>query len=456
MPKGPLVEIQVVSDRAQFIGEQNIILKAFVIFHQYVNPFWEEITKIDFSPFRVEKAIIGERKMFDRDKDLSRDFREITFLLSLPASSACGQYTIPSFSLGYSYFKEKKEIREAVKSEPFVLSKAPILISYELEKDVVTIGEVNTFRLSIWREKYIQILNYELKNQNGGAVNLEREEFERWLKSLETRGQKISDLNRPSFPNFKILAKKSWSEAQGRISKEVFEYRFSFYELGGKEFPTPDFHIWYLDRSQEEKSQKPKEIIVPPLAVHVNLMVREGRQLAEGLKPTQPTREKGLYYLGYGPLALGGLGFLLFVIIVSASYFRPQRKSVDLAAATESIFDVRQRLLRLLKPNITDIDRQVFIKTRNEFFKLLAVVLQIPTQTSSAKTSSEILTLFAQRRFSENFRENLKITLKLLDTLIQTGPPFRNFDKICAQINVVLSAPEIAPYFKKRKKFIIF
>ncbi|MDP1629530.1 MAG: hypothetical protein Q8L57_02825, partial [bacterium] len=322
-PKHPPVEILATADRIKFVGGQNIVLKTEVVFYQQINPFWEEIAKIDFSPFRVEKVILGERKIFDKEKDLARDFREITFLLSLPISSGCGSYSIPSFSLNYSYFnKEKKEFRGATKSKAIQVEKVPILVTFEIDKDVVTIGEVNTFRLTIWREKFIRILNQELKNQNGQAPNLEKEGFQRWLKSLEVRNQKITNFNKPDFPNFKILAKDFRIEVQDQIVKEKLEYRFAFYELGGKEFKTPSFHIWYLDGSQEEKIQKPKEIIVPPLAVQVNLVVRKARQSLEELKSPKPSQKNNLYYFGYGPLAFGGIFILIFTISALIKYLR--------------------------------------------------------------------------------------------------------------------------------------
>ncbi|MDP3051906.1 MAG: hypothetical protein Q8N42_00165 [bacterium] len=452
-PKQPPVEIMVTADRAKFVGEQNIVLRAAVVFYQQINPFWEELLKKDFSPFAVGKVIIGERKIFDRDKDLARDYREVTFLLSLPASAKCGTYSIPSFSLGYSYFTgEKREIRATAKSKAIKVEKVPILVTYEMDKDVINIGDVNNIRLTIWRENYIRVLNYELKRQLNDASNLEKEGFERWLKSLEVRGQKITDLNKPDFANFKVLAKSSAAEIQGLITKEVFEYRFSFYELGGKEFKIPGFHIWYLDESQEGHAKQPKEITTPSFAVQVNLVVKPDRRSIEGLKSTEPTSKYNLYYFGYAPLALGGVCFLIFAGSILVSCFRPRQKSAG--AKEESLTDVRKKLLAFREPEI--ISSGTIIKIRNEFFKLLGIIVGLSKNQALAQTTSEMLNLFKKAGFSEDVIRDLEACMKFLDKSISLFESEKSFSEAWKQIDGILSQSEISRRFKGKKRFLFF
>jgi len=451
----PPVEILVMADRLKFVGEQNIVLRAAVVFYQQINPFWEELLKKDFSPFQVGKVIIGERKIFDRDKDLARDYREVTFLLSLPVSAKCGTYSIPSFSLGYSYFTgEKKEIRSAAKSKAIKAEKVPILVTYEMDKDVINIGDINNIRFIIWRENYIRVLNYELKRQPNDASNLEKEGFERWLKSLEVRGQKITDLNKPDFANFKVLAKSSGTEIQGLITKEIFEYRFSFYELGGKEFKIPGFHIWYLDESQEGHAKQPKEITTPSFAVQVNLVVRPDRRSIEGLKLTEPTSKYNLYYFGYAPLVLGGVCFLIFAGSIIASALRPRRKSAKAEKPCESLTNVRKRLLAFREPEI--INPGTIIRIRNEFFKLLGIMVGLSKNQALAQTTPEMLNLFKKAGFSEDVIRDLEACMKFLDKSISLFESEKSFSEVWKQIDGVLSQSEISRRFKGKKRFLFF
>jgi len=452
-PKYPLVEILATVDRLKFVGEQNIVLKVEIAFYQQINPFWEELAKINFSPFRLEKIILGERKIFDREKELTRDYREVIFLLSLPADSKCGPYVIPSFSLGYSYFQGKSEIKGATKSKAIKVEKVPILAAVALAKDAITIGEKNIVRLTIWRENHIFILNYKLEGQRTATLqDLSGEGFERWMKSLEVRNQKITDFDKPDFPGFKMLDKKSWTKQQGSVIMEVFEYRFAFYELGGKEFPLPQFHIWYLSKSQEDKTQKPKEIVTSPLAVQINSVVRPGRKTLEWLKPPEPNRKNNIYYFGYGPMALGGLLFLIFGTSILLGIIRGWRKC-DVSVEIEFPQEIRSRIL-LLKGSLTT-ERKNLIQARSEIFKLLGNISGIPANHAVVKTTSQMLTLLEQKGFSENSLQELKTCLSSVDTIIQDNENGTDIE-MRRIINRIMAISEISRACKKRKKFLIF
>ncbi len=452
--QNPLVEILATVNRLKFVGEQNIVLKAEIVFYQQINPFWEELVKINFSPFKLEKMILGERKIFDREKELTRDCREVTFLLSLPASSNCGSYAIPAFSLNYSYFQGKSEIKGAVKSKAIKVEKVPILVTISMAKDAITIGENNTIRLTIWREKFIHLLNQELKSQNGESQVPEDEGFRRWLKSLEVRGQKITDLNKPDFAPFKLLAKSVRTEIQGSIVMEVFEYRFAFYELGGKEFPLPKFYIWYLNKSQEDKTQKPKEIVTPPLVIQINSVVRPGRKTLEWLKLPEANRKNNIYYFGYGPMALGGLLLMIFGTSILLGIIRGRRKCDISAEICESPSEIYSNILSL-KDNQSP-ERASVIKIRNEIFKMLGSILKISATQSIAKTTNQMISLLTQSGFSENSIKELKSCFSELDILIQKHQAGQDISEIKRIINHVLAVSEISRACKKRKKYLIF
>ena len=374
-------------------------------------------------------------------------------MLSLPVDSKCGSYAIPAFSLNYSYFQGKSEIKGATKSKAIKVEKVPILVTIAMAKDAITIGENNTIRLTIWREKFIHLLNQKLKSQTGEPQVLEDEGFQRWLKSLEVRNQKITDFNKPDFPGFKMLDKKSWTKQQGSIVMEIFEYRFAFYELGGKEFPLPKFHIWYLNKSQEEKTQKPKEIVTPSLVTQINLVTRPGRKTLEWLKPPEPNRKNNIYYFGYGPMALGGLLFLIFGANILLGIIRGRNKCDVFTEICEFPQEIRSRILSL-KESLT-AERKNLIQARSEIFKLLGSISGIPANHAVAKTTLQMLTLLEQKGFSENSLRELKTCLSSVDTIIQENENGADIE-MRRIINHIMAISEISRACKKKKKFLIF
>jgi hypothetical protein len=445
------VEIFASVDRIKFVGEQNVVLKTNIVFYQQVNPFWEELSKVNFSPFKLEKVILGERKIFDREKELTRDYREATFLLSLPSSAAIGFHVIPSFSLNYSHFSGKDEIRGAIKSKAIKMEKTPILAVATIDKDVLTIGEPNVLRLTIWRENYIRILNRELKDQKS---EMQDPAFERWLKSLEVRGLKITNFNKPDLAEFKLLGEQSRVKQQEPISKEVWEYTFNFDKLGGKDFQVPALHIWYLDESKKEKTREPLEITTLPLVVRINLIVRPERQSFEWLKPPKSEPKNYLYYFGYTPLALGIASFLIFAASALFGLIGP-RKETGQKAIIESFSLIYSRLESIIKsPFFGRIERETIIKTRNEIFKLLGSILEIPADQILAKTTPQMLELLEVHGFSKNSLAELKTLLSDFDgQILGETPSPAELNRLVSQI---LAVKEISRLVRKRKKFIIF
>jgi len=445
------VEIFVKVDRTEFIGQQDIVLKADIVFFQQANPFWERLKEISFSPFEIQKIVFDERRVFEQGKDLTRDFREVTFLLSLPASNKCGVYTIPSFALGYSYFEGKGEIKEEAKSTAIKVEKVPFLVIAETEKDVMTIGEINTTRLTVWREKYIRVLNYELKSA-GDTVDISKEGFRRWLKSLEVRDKKITDLNNPSFEGFKILSSPKWSEFESEnILKEIIEYRFSFYDHVPLETSIPDFHLWYLDESKKE--ERPKEVVISPQYILINSLLSPRRRSVEDLKLLEASSLNSLYYFAYGSLVFGGIGFLLFAGSVFAGLSRPSPKSAEIEEPIESFSEVRGKLLALKESTV--VNREIFVCLRNELCKLLGIMVGIPARQSLAKTSSQMVDLMKQAGLSEDFVSELKFCLETLERSIYFSKFGKNFSEVWEKVDALLSRPELLCRSGK-KKFLIF
>jgi len=233
---------------------------------------------------------------------------------------------------------------------------------------------------------------------------------------------------------------------------EVFEYRFAFYELGGKEFPLSKFHIWYLNKSQEEKTQKPKEIITPPLVTQINLVVRPGRKTLEWLKSPEPNRKNNIYYFGYGPMALGGIFFLIFAVSITVSYFRSRKKKVDSIDISEFSCVIKTRILSLKE---SAFEQKLPIKIRNEIFRLLGNIVGIPANISVAKTTSQILHDLEQKQFSEKSCQELKSCLTILEKIIQDSA-CQDTSEMRRIVNHIMAISEISQACKKHKKFLIF
>lgn len=451
VPKPPAVEIAAITDRREFVGNQHILLKILVVFPQNATPFWEELKKLELAPFRIEAINLGERKIFDKDKDLNRDLREATVMLSLPASLPCGKYTIPEIKIGYSYFVDKKEVRKTARTKPIEVEKVPILVTFSVEKDVVPIGDINTFQLTIWREEYIRILNYELSDD----TREKDEGFVRWMKSLEVRGQQITNLEKPSFPNFRIIKKRLVTENYNGIQKEIFEYRFAFYELGGKEFKTPSLHIWYLDAKKEQ--QKPAEIIIPGQPIKVNLVVRPGREELEGLKSSESRSSKhflsGSVFYKYITYA----GFILLgtcLVIAIKRSWKPKQKTECLAPETHrSVQELKENLLKL---GAATPSQEIMKSARNSLAQILGHLLQLPVETTLSKSKTAIMQLL-EKKFPENqnWLRETSSCLELLEKAIQDCDSGTDLAAINAKLEKILSAPQIIAECGK-KKFSIF
>lgn len=449
-PKHPAVEIFSEIEHLQFIGGQNIVLKANIIFYQQINPFWEELTKINFSPFKLEKIVLSERKIFDQEKDLSRDFRRATFLLSLPASD-CGPYTIPSFSLNYSHFKDKNEIKEKAESTAIEVEKVPILINYSLEKDAMAVGETNALRLIIQRERHIRILNFELESAKNSA-DIAKEDFRRWLKSLETRNKKITDLNRPAFGKFRISSSSMRSES-GNIQKEIFEYHFSFYE-NPAETQIPDFHIWYMN---EKERQQPKEIAIKPRPILISSAISPNRRSVEWLKEPKRFSEKNVYYFGYAPLVLGGILLIIFGVSALTSIIIKKPEGDVSDEICEPAYKTWNRLLCLNHGfDLTDDQARAFMKrARNGLAEASGSIFGIPANRARAKTALEIADAFRQNGFSENIAQEIQSCLRKIDESIQNLAPNQSAPAIHETMNrikKIANFPEIAKLLKKQKK----
>lgn len=393
-----LFEIGTTVDRELFVSGEGVVLKVMVVFSRQLTPFWEDLKEIDFSPFKVEKMILGERKTFDRSKETIRDAREIIFFLSLPSSFAYGEYTIPSFVLRYSYFEGKEEKKRSGSSgRNIVLKKVPVLARVFLEKDAIVVGEINTIRLQISRENGFKILNHEIKTMEPGEdEDVGTSDIKRWIKSLEVHDKKITDLENPTLGAFKLLRSRFWTVKHSLVITEFYEYRFAFYDMGGSKVELPGFNIWYLDISSGEKKnlQEPKEIATAPLDVLVNSSIREGRENIEWIKDILPLSGiYGVYLSGYLPLGLGAVLIIFLIFCLVRGTRLKDSADVHVDPNEEPLDRVFERLKTFLSSAFDKLTIEILISVRKDVAKLLSRAAGISDEFGAAKTFSDFSAL---------------------------------------------------------------
>ena len=150
----------------RFVTGKMIHLTLQLIWKLGVSVDVEEFNTVDLSPFRIEKVTVGERQIFNNDSD----FSVITYILSLPDDAEMGIYTVPAFFISYTDEANKSSGR--VQTSSMALKKVPILVETELDRDVIAIGDTLKYTLTIWHEKYVQILEKNMKQLNLSPFDL--------------------------------------------------------------------------------------------------------------------------------------------------------------------------------------------------------------------------------------------------------------------------------------------
>ncbi|MFN3467795.1 MAG: hypothetical protein ACK4WF_08865, partial [Candidatus Brocadiales bacterium] len=80
------VEIWVFPSTQRLVTGKTLLLTVQVIWRLGINVVLEDLEKVDLSPFKVEKVTVGERQIFENE----RDFRVVQYLLSLPEGAKEG------------------------------------------------------------------------------------------------------------------------------------------------------------------------------------------------------------------------------------------------------------------------------------------------------------------------------------------------------------------------------
>jgi hypothetical protein len=229
----------------RFVTGKMIHLTLQLIWKLGVSVDIEGFNTVEFSPFKIEKVTVGERQIFNNDSD----FSVITYILSLPDDAEMGIYTVPAFLI--SYTDEVNKSSGQVQTSTMALKKVPILVETELDRDVIVIGDTLKYTLTIWHEKYVQILEENMQQLN--------------LRPFDLRDFRIDE------------------ETEGKLKKTTIEYELSIYDLPDKDenFEIPSMPVLYCDEREGDAKQEgsgelpeTQRIDTPAIPVLINSLLK--------------------------------------------------------------------------------------------------------------------------------------------------------------------------------------
>jgi hypothetical protein len=292
------VEIWVFPSSRSLVTGKPLLLTVQVIWRLGISVSLEDLEKVDMSPFKVEKVTVGERQIFENE----RDFCVVQYLLSLPQGAKEGEYIVPSFAIPYTDEVEKRTGKAS--SSPVVVRKVPITVQAHVDRDVIETGDIIHYNLTILHEKDTEVL----------------------LKNLE----------RPNFEPFTLLSVGHRKVQTPYLQKTTIDYALSIYEMGGdKKHEIPELSVYYYKPGQTKKNViETKEIRTPPIPIIINKLLKTVDVPLEGLKGPLSYRKEDLYAHGYVPILLG-VTMLLFLLSQSGihrireSLFPPQERPVE-------------------------------------------------------------------------------------------------------------------------------
>ena len=269
-------ELWLFVENYRFVTGKMIHLTLQLIWKLGVSVDVQEFNTVDISPFRIEKVTVGERQIFNNDSD----FSVITYILSLPDDAEMGIYTVPAFLI--SYTDEANKSSGQVQTSSMALKKVPILVETELDRDVIVIGDTLKYKLTIWHEKYVQILEENMKQLN--------------LSPFDLRAFRISE------------------EAEGELKKTTIEYELSIYELPDKaeNFEIPSMPVLYFDKREgdvmeweEGNTPATLRISTPAIPVLINSLLKKIDVPLEKAKGPLVYSKKDVWLRSHLPVIMG-------------------------------------------------------------------------------------------------------------------------------------------------------
>ncbi|MFQ5956414.1 MAG: hypothetical protein ACE5KK_01420 [Candidatus Brocadiales bacterium] len=357
------IEIWTFPSTHRLVTGKTLILTVQVMWRLGISVHMDDLVNIDLSPFNIDKVTIGERQIFDNE----RDYVVVQYILSLPEDAKEGEYTIPSF--GISFVDEVEQREGLATSSPLTVKKVPLVITGKVDRDVIEIGDVIRYSLTILHEKDTEVL---LKN----------------LKEIK-------------FEPFALLHSSFRHEETPQIKKLMIDYYLSIYEMGGEKrrYEIPSLSVFYFKpnerRGGEEKVIKTKEVRTQPIPVIINKLLKTVDVPLEGLKGPITYKRSELYFQGYFVIFLGVCLFLLVLAPVGIrrikdNLFPPKEKPPETPALAAE--ELRSLISSFHFTGEEFQDRRHLEGIDTALRAYLGSLSGLPREKSLALTTSEMLT----------------------------------------------------------------
>ncbi len=386
------VELWLFVEDYRFVTGKMIHLTLQMVWKLGVSVNVEEFKEVDLSPFKIEKVTVGERQIFNNDSD----FCVITYILSLPDNKEMGVYTVPAYFIHYK--DEVNKTSGQAQTSSMALKKVPILIETELDRDVVDIGDRLKYKLTIWHEKYVRILD-----ENMAQFNLNP---------------------------FKIVDFRINEEIEGRLIKTTVEYEISIYELPDKaeNFEIPSLPVLYSIDSEERVEQEDgrntsttHKISVPAIPVLINSLLKRIDVPLESIKGPLVYSQKDICLRSHLPVIVG----VIIIIVLGGNEIRKlvyrmsdaikQRMAMSPLACAE-------RLEKLLTGFNSDIGngelRRYIVSIDCASRVFLGALVEAPRDVVRSLTTAKLIDTIKDKKLAGRIVEPADNALKSFDSVI--------------------------------------
>lgn len=378
------MEIWTFPSTQRLITGKSLILTVQVIWRLGINVHVEELLDVDLPPFIVDNVTIGERQIFDNE----RDFRVVQLILSLPEDTKEGKYEVPSF--GVSFVDEVEQMEGLATTPPVTVKKVPVVITGSVDKDVIQIGDVIRYSLTILYEKDREVL---LKN--------------------------LKEFNCEPF----VLLHSSFGHGETpQVKKLTINYYLSIYEMGGqkKKYEIPSLSVFYYKPNKlggtNEKVVETEEVRTRPIPIVINRLLKVVDVPLEGQKGPMTYGRSELYFHGNFVIFLGVSLFLLMLAPVGLrsirnTFFPPEERPLETPELAAE--ELRALLSSFRLSGETSQDRRNLEGIDTALRTYLGSLSGLPKEKALAITTTEMLV-----KLPPEIAASSDKILRELDTLI--------------------------------------
>lgn len=399
------VELWTFVENYRFVSGKMIHLTVQLLWKLGISVNTDQFKEVNLSPFKVEDVTIGEREIFNND----RDYQLVTFMLSLPEELEEGVYTIPSFTIPY-----KDEANDAVgeaKTSPVAMKKVPIMIEAAVDKDVVNLGDRVRYQLTIFHERYLEILK--------------------------------ENLQRCNIDPFTLLDCKYEAEVDGRLQKLIVDYEISVYDLAEEEnmLEIPSFPILYYKKTEESLGQEEGETLfetqqinAPAVPILINSVLKKIDVPLESIKGIEPYPQRIISLRGHLPVIFGGI-IIIFLGVLEVRKYGGRISRIVKEKVAESPMVHAERLEALVEGFSFEAEenelRKTVINTGRALRVFLGSLVEVPADQALSFTTTKMIKVLRSKMLANILIESASHAMKSFDVAI-----FGDIDKIVLEKGV--------------------